>query len=209
MKSSIKLLFLLVLAAQTLACPGPQAKPDPSLASSAAAACDASQSAILRDADKRAAPYGLQAHLTKNFADRKVSWLMPESKYQQFVVQAQARYFGRCNDSGCFVFAAPSALIHDAVSGSMKEGRHDPELLAKTLSLPVKNLEGPLRIMTVDLNTTPVCARLPVEQDPGAYPCKSAEDRDCFKFGGYTWGGAPELILINAPVDKAQIEGVQ
>ena len=62
--------------------------------------------------------------------------------------------------------------------------------------------------MTLDINKARTCARLPVCMDPGAWPCQSADDKDCFKFGGYTGGGVPELMIINAPVDQTDIKVV-
>ena len=50
-----------------------------------------------------------------------------------------------------------------------------------------------------------MCVRLPVDSDPGVWKCTSAEDKDCFKFGGYTSGGVPEMMVINAPVDQAAV----
>jgi len=88
----------------------------------------------------------------------------------------------------------------------MKDGKHDPAALGAALGLPAANFEGPLRLITLDLDRTGVCARLPVEQDPGVWACKSAEDKDCFKFGGYTSGGVAETMVIDAPVDLATVE---
>jgi hypothetical protein len=34
-------------------------------------------------------------------------------------------------------------------------------------------------------------------------------DTDCFKFGGYTSGGGPELMAIDAPVVRTAIEEIQ
>jgi hypothetical protein len=47
-----------------------------------------------------------------------------------------------------------------------------------------------------------------LDSDPGVWKCTSPEDKDCFKFGGYTSGGVPEVMVINAPVAAAQIEEV-
>ena len=66
--------------------------------------CDAQQKAISQAADTRASPYSIDQHVEKNFKDRKVSWLMTDSAYQKFIVQTGAKNFGRCNDSGCFLF---------------------------------------------------------------------------------------------------------
>ena len=81
-------------------------------------------------------------------------------------------------------------------------------LLVLALGLPAANFDGPLRMMTMDLDDTATCARLPVDSDPGVWTCKSAEDTDCFKFGGYTSGGVPELIVIDAPVGQTTIDEV-
>jgi hypothetical protein len=170
--------------------------------------CDATQAQISRDADQQASPWNIEQHLAKNFPERKVSWLMKESAYQSFVVETNAKNFGRCNDSGCYLFAAPASVIRDAVRTSMVDGKHDPAALGKALGLPAKNFEGPLRMMTLDLDAARVCARLPVESDPGVWKCTTPEDKDCFKFGGYTSGGVPELMVINAPVPQAQVEQV-
>lgn len=171
--------------------------------------CDAAQAAFLQEGDQRAAPYSVAEHLRKNFTDHKVSWLMKDGAYQKFIVQTQAKNFGRCNDSGCYLFVAPAAVIHDAVKQSMSAGKHDPAVIGKALGLPAANFEGPLRMMTLDLNNAATCARLPVDSDPGVWKCQSDADKDCFKFGGYTSGGVPELMVVGAPVDKAQVEEVQ
>ena len=61
-------------------------------------------------------------------------------------------------------------------------------------------------MMTVDLGR--LCTRLPMDSDPGVWKCKGAEDKDCFKFGGYTSGGVPELMIINAPVAGTQVQQI-
>jgi hypothetical protein len=170
--------------------------------------CDATQAQISAEADQRASPFNIEKHLATNFPDRKVSWLMKDSAYQSFVVATNAKNFGRCNDTGCYLFAAPAAVIQKAVQESMKDGKHDPAQLGSALGLPAKNFEGTLRMMTLDLDATGVCVRLPVDSDPGVWKCTTPEDKDCFKFGGYTSGGVPEIMVINAPVAAAQIEEV-
>jgi hypothetical protein len=90
----------------------------------------------------------------------------------------------------------------------MKNGKHDPALLGAALGLPARSFEGPLRMMTLDLDASAVCARLPVDADPGVWKCKGPEDKDCFHFGGYTSGGIPEAMIIDAPVDSTQTEQV-
>lgn len=186
----------------------PQQPPAETQPPAPALACDARQGEISRGADTRAAPYSLAQHLAKNFPDGRVSWLMPDAKYQQFVVAPAAKKWGRCNDTGCFVFVSPTAVIHDAVKQSMKDGRHDPAALGKALGLPATNFEGTLRLMTHDLDEAGACARLPVDEDPGVWKCQSAEDKDCFKFGGYTSGGIPELMVIDALVERTTIDEV-
>lgn len=173
------------------------------------AACDAIQAAIRRDADTRAAPWSIARHLAKNFPDGKISWLMPESKYQVYIVKPGARRWGRCNDTACYLFAAPAAAIHAVVAASMHDGHHDPAALGKALGLPAASFEGPLRMMTLDIDDTGTCVRLPVEADPGVWKCETPGDKDCFQFGGYTSGGVPEIMVLNAPVDRTTIEQVQ
>lgn len=180
--------------------------PTPVELPAAMTACDLTQAATSRDADARAAPYGIAAHLAKNFADGEVAWLMKDASYQKFVVETAATKWGRCNDTGCYLFAAPAAVIHAAVEQSMTDGHHDPAVLGKALGLPAANLEGPLRMMTVDLDLVGACARLPVDSDPGVWACKTPDDTDCFKFGGYTSGGVPEIMVIDAPVDGTTID---
>jgi hypothetical protein len=175
---------------------------------STVAPCDDAQKAIAQAADTRASPYGIDQHVAKNFPDRKVSWLMTDSAYQKFIVQTGAKHFGRCNDNGCFLFAAPAATIQDAVAKSMVDGKHDPAVIGKALGLPAANFEGTLRMMTLDLAASKSCARLPVDEDPGVWKCQTPEDTDCFKFGGYTSGGIPEIMVVNAPVDQATVAEV-
>lgn len=181
--------------------------PEPVLPS-VVASCDERQKAISQEADLRASPYDIDEHVEKNFKDRKVSWLMTDGAYQKFIVQTGAKNFGRCNDSGCFLFAAPAATIQKAVEASMVEGKHDPAVIGRALGLPAKNFEGPLRMMTLDLAAARACARLPVEEDPGVWKCQTPEDTDCFKFGGYTSGGIPELMVIDAPVAQTVVTEV-
>jgi hypothetical protein len=171
-------------------------------------ACDARQTAILHDADARAAPWSIAEHLARNFPDRRVAWLMKDASYQAFVVKTAAKKWGRCDDTGCYVFAAPAAVIHTAVEQSMRDGHHDPAVLGKALGLPDANFDGALRMMTLDVATAGACVRLPIDSDPGVWKCKAPEDTDCFKFGGYTSGGVPEIMIIDAPVDKTVIEVV-
>ncbi|MFP2933406.1 hypothetical protein ACLESO_51315 [Pyxidicoccus sp. 3LG] len=184
--------------------------PEPEQLPSVTEACDEGQKAISQEADKLASPYGIDQHVDKNFKDRQVSWLMPEGLYQKYVVQTGAKNFGRCNDTACYLFAAPTATIQKAVADSMAggTGTHDPAVIGKALGLPAKNFEGPLRMMTLNLAATKTCARLPVEADPGVWKCQTPEETDCFKFGGYTSGGVPEIMVINAPVEQAQVAEV-
>lgn len=171
--------------------------------------CDARQTAISHDADTRAAPWSVAQHLAKNFPDGRVSWLMRETSYQSFVVKPAARKWGRCDDTGCYVFVAPAAVIHDAVAQSMTDGHHDPAALGKALGLPAANFDGPLRMMTLDIGKGTTCVRLPVDSDPGVWKCQTPQDTDCFHFGGYTSGGVPELMAIDALVDRTAIEEIQ
>ena len=48
--------------------------------------------------------------------------------------------------------------------------------------------------------TPGACVRLPLESDPGVWQCEGDGDEDCFRFGGYTSGGVPEVIVVDAPV---------
>ncbi len=199
--AGIALLYALVASGCALIRPAPTRPP-------LAERCDATQARISREADQRATPWNIEQHLAKNFPDHKVSWLMKESAYQSYVVQTNAKNFGRCNDTGCYLFAAPATVIQDAVRASMKDGQHDPAVLGQALGLPARNFEGTLRMMTLDLDAAGVCVRLPVESDPGVWKCTSPEDKDCFKFGGYTSGGVPEVMVLNAPVSRARTEEV-
>lgn len=192
-------------AAQTPTAAEPAAPEAPA----AIAACDAHQAGISHDADTRAAPWSLAQHLAKNFSDGKLSWLMKDASYQKFIVVPAAKHWGRCDDTGCYVFGAPAGVIHGAVEQSMTGGHHDPALLGKALGLPATNFDGPLRMMTLDLARQPTCVRLPVDSDPGVWKCTTAEDTDCFKFGGYTSGGIAEIMVINAAVEGTSIEEVQ
>jgi hypothetical protein len=169
--------------------------------------CDEKQAAISKEADERAKPYGIVQHLEKNFPDMKVSWLMKETPYQNFVVKTAAEKFGRCDDTGCYLFAAPTSVIEAAVKKATTGDTHDAAVLGEALGLPAKNFEGPLRMMTLDLAAaTSACVRLPVDADPGVWKCQSEADKDCFKFGGYTSGNVPEVMVINAPVAQAVVQ---
>ena len=174
----------------------------------AAAACDSHQAGISHDADTRAAPWSIAQHLAKNFPDGRVSWLMKDASYQTYIVATAAKSWGRCDTTGCYVFAAPAGVIHGAVTQSMTGGHHDPAALGTALGLPASNFEGPLRMMTLDLGKPPTCARLPVDSDLGVWKCQTPEDTNCFKFGGYTSGGVAEVMVINAAVDQTSIEDV-
>jgi hypothetical protein len=76
------------------------------------------------------------------------------------------------------------------------------------LCSPASNFEGPLRLMTFDTSKVGACVRLPVDADPGVWKCQPPQDTDCFKFGGYTSGGVPEVMVINAAVARTTIEQV-
>jgi hypothetical protein len=192
-----------------LGCAGaPRPAPTPP-AGAPPSSCDAHQAAISHDADRRAAPWSAVQHLAKNFPDGRVSWLMKETSYQSFVVVPAASKWGRCDDTGCYVFVAPAAVIHDAVAHAMTGGHHDPAALGKTLGLPAANVEGPLRMMTLDIDQEATCVRLPVDSDPGVWKCQTPQDTDCFQFGGYTSGGVPELMAIDAPVARTAVEEIQ
>ena len=188
--------------------PTPTPVPTPATPAPAAAACDLRQGEILREADALAAPWSTAQHLARNFPDGRVAWLMKAASYTKYVVELDASRWGRCDDTGCYVFVAPAAVIHAAVERSMADGRHDPAVLGQALGLPAANFDGPLRMMTLDLDDVAACARLPVERDPGVWKCASAEDTACFAFGGYTSGGIPELIVIDAPVAGTTITPV-
>lgn len=214
MKLSLSLLLTLAIGCGG-ARPAPQTPMTPTTPTTEAqpaappATCDAAQAAISHDADTRAAPWSIAQHFAKNFPDGKISWLMPESKYQDYVVKPGAQKWGRCNDTACYLFAAPAAVIHAAVTASMHDGHHDAAALGKALGLPATSFEGPLRMMTLDVDDTGTCVRLPVDEDPGVWKCKTPEDKDCFKFGGYTSGGIAEIMVLNAPVARTTIEEVQ
>ncbi|HLT37931.1 MAG TPA: hypothetical protein VK034_16715, partial [Enhygromyxa sp.] len=187
--------------------PEPEPTPEPPKVSTGK--CDEHQTELSSQADERAKPYGILAHLDKNFPDMKVSWLMKEKPYQTYVVETKAANFGRCNDSGCYLFAAPTSVIEAAVEKSLTGEGHDPAVLGEALGLPAANFEGPLRMMTLDLATAEACVRLPVDEDPGVWKCQSEDDKDCFKFGGYTSGGIPEIMVIDAPVALATVREIQ
>ena len=210
---SLRFLITLTLVAACGARPAPQAPQPPEAPEEASTpdhplACNEQQITVSREADTRAAPWSIAQHLTKNFSDGRISWLMKDGSYQDFVVKTGAKKWGRCNDTGCYVFAAPAAVIHGAVEKSMVNGHHDPAAIGQALGLPAKNFEGPLRMMTFDLDDGAVCVRLPVDSDPGVWKCQTPEDKDCFKFGGYTSGGIPELMALDVPVDQTKIEEV-
>jgi hypothetical protein len=205
MKKAVGVALLLVLVTSGCVSTGAGIPPAPP---PLVARCDATQARISEEADQRASPWSIEKHVAKNFPGRQVSWLMKDSAFQTFVVQTNAKNFGRCDDTGCYLFAAPTTVIQRAVQESMKDGRHDPAVLGKALGLPAKNFEGTLRMMTLDLDATDVCVRLPVDSDPGVWKCTSPEETDCFKFGGYTSGGVPEVMVINAPVARARIEEI-
>jgi hypothetical protein len=185
------------------------AKTEPAPPQVSTGTCDEKQAKTSKEADERAKPYGISEHLSKNFPDMKVSWLMKETPYQNFVVKTAAKNFGRCDDTGCYLFAAPTKVIEDAINKAVTDKGHDPAVIGQALGLPAKNFEGPLRMMTLDLKeVTSACVRLPVDADPGVWKCQTPEDKDCFKFGGYTSGNVPEVMVINAPVDKAVVREI-
>jgi len=195
-------------AATTNPAPEPEPEPEPAKLEVSTGECDETQTAISKQADERAKPYGILPHLDKNFADMKISWLIKEGPYQEYIVEPEAEFFGRCNDAGCFQFAAPTEVIAAAVEASITDEGHDAAKLGKALGLPAENMDGPLRMLTLDLRASKTCVRLPVDDDPGVWKCKSEDDTDCFKFGGYTSGGVPELLAINAPVAIAEVREI-
>lgn len=206
--SPIASLALTILIACGGAAPAPRPPTPTPTPTAAGPACSEGQATVSREADTRAAPYGIAPHLAKNFPDGSVSWLMKDVDYDRFIVKPAAKKWGRCNDTGCYLFAAPTAVIHGAVTASMKDGHHDPAALGKALGLPAASFEGTLRMMTLDFGKAGACVRLPVDADPGVWKCKTPEDTDCFKFGGYTSGGIAEIMVIDAPVEGTTIEEV-
>jgi hypothetical protein len=186
----------------------PEPEPEPDPAPTVAMTCDAHQAEVSTKADELAAPWSIEQHLAKNFPGKKVSWLMKEDPYQNYVVKSGAENFGRCDDTGCYLFAAPTSVIEAAVQKAITGETHDAAVLGQALGLPAKNFEGPLRMMTLDLSVTGSCVRLPVDEDPGVWKCESEADKDCFKFGGYTSGGVPEVMVINGPVAAAVVREI-
>ena len=157
------------------------------------------------EVNRRASPWNHEQHLAKNFAGGRVAWLMPEATYQKYIVTPQAPKFGRCNETGCYQFVAPAEVIERVVRESKKDGGHDAAAVGAALGLPAKNFEGPLRLMVLDIRRTPLCVRLPIDSDPGVWKCSGPDDTSCFKHGGYTAGGIPELMVIDAPVTETTI----
>src|SRR5688500_14656579 len=104
----VTLLFLIGCAGASTPVAQPVAPPT---ATVPAASCDTRQADILREADARATPWSTAQHLAKNFPDGRVAWLMKDASYQSFVVKTAAPKWGRCNDTGCYVFAAPATVI--------------------------------------------------------------------------------------------------
>jgi hypothetical protein len=187
----------------------PPPAPPPATATLAAPVpnhCDAEQAKIRTEADRRAGPRGVQTHLAEHFKDGKVSWLMKLCDYQTYVAQKNAPYFGRPLGANQYLFAGPTADMKKAVADASSGGKHDPAKLAKSLGLSPDNMKGPLIMLTLDLSTAGACVRLPVETDPGAKACCAAGEDDCFKFGGRTSGGMPEVMIINAPTAYATLD---
>ena len=164
--------------------------------------CSPAQADISAKADARAAPSGILPHLEKDFPGRSISWVMPDGAYQKYIVTAQAKNFGRCNADGCFQFGAPTGVLEKAIADATTADGHDPAILGKALGLPPANVTGTLRLVTLDAAATNTCLRLPVEEDPGV-------DKSAFVFGGYTSGGVPEVMVIDAPVDKAVVKEIK
>lgn len=205
---SLSTRLVLLLALPLLGCESTLPAPPPAAPAASAGPCSAAQARISADADRRANPWGIEKHLAKNFPDHEIAWLMKDSAYQSFVVTPRAAKLGRCDAGTCYLFASPAAVVRSAVAASMKDGKHDPAALGKALGLPASKFEGALRMMTLDLDAAGACVRLPVESDPGVWKCTSDADEVCFKFGGYTSGGVPELMVLDAPVAKARVEEI-
>ncbi|WNG13562.1 hypothetical protein [Cystobacter fuscus] len=66
--------------------------------------------------------------------------------------RGEARYVERPNWRGNV------RTIQQAVADSRVDGKHDPAVLGRALGLPTKNLEGPLKTMTLNLATSKTCA---------------------------------------------------
>jgi hypothetical protein len=47
-----------------------------------------------------------------------------------------------------------------------------------------------------------------VEEDPGVWACQGVDDTDCFRFGGYTSGNVPEVMVVNAPVKAVSVREI-
>ena len=188
-------------------CGGTQTPPQPPAATSA---CSAEQVGISRNADELAAKAGdagITEHLDKNFPGGLVAWVIPEEKYKDYILKPPAKKWGRpsASESYQFQFAGPIAVVRAKVNQTTTEDRH---VLEEALGVTSGNLKGPIRLVTLDVRKSGVCVRLPTSEDPGATKCTTAEQKDCFKFGGFTSGGVPEIMIIDAPVDRTIDEPV-
>eukprot|EP00727_Mastigamoeba_balamuthi_P009224 m51a1_g4924 hypothetical protein (225) ;mRNA; r:247239-247913 len=186
-----------------------------------AAACDTEQEMLRVYGDRRAEEMRADnstTHFRRNFTRGLVSFAIRNGTWHRFydpkTAVNPARFFGRSSDvaglRGFHQFAAPTSVFRDVNRWCSRTGGQGfpASMCAQArrtlwLRLGIPDHNESFYVVTIDTVATPLCYRLPMEADPGASHCLGLPDERCFKFGGFTSGGAPEILLINATVSSA------
>eukprot|EP00727_Mastigamoeba_balamuthi_P009227 m51a1_g4927 hypothetical protein (229) ;mRNA; r:256321-257588 len=179
-----------------------------------AATCDTEQDMLRVYGDKRAMEMkadNASTHFSKYFTG-SASFAIKTSAWRKYyspeTAQNPAEFFGRTSDvaglKGVHQFVAPTSEFQDAIDRCSGSGSTTANCTEATKSLfqrlGIPDHDETFYVVTIDTTATPLCYRLPMEADPGAGHCVGVPDERCFKFGGFTSGGAPEILLISAPV---------
>ena len=155
----------------------------------------------------------LKNHLATYFSDNAVAFFMPATFFNP-----DHRFFGRMENSEFFQFVLPlDTMLHafDQAVVKRKAGTFTikAEIFGELLGLPLSNFKWNIenktlhRLITcrVDSLKDDLCVRMPMHDDPGVWKCsKGTWDEQCFKFGGFTSGKLPELVIVNLPYNKCR-----
>ena len=132
-------------------------------------------------------------HLAAHFKS-KGSYLVSDSVYQRFV--KGNRKLGRPQGGNSYLFVAGGEAIDKVLEAAKKGDGYDFTVVEQKLSLPPGTYAAAGGLWRIDVNVMTNCARFPTKDDPGA----NAE----FVAGGFTKGGIPEILVINAPARFAK-----
>ena len=133
------------------------------------------------------------AHVAKHFSPHG-SYLVNDYVYENFVKGKPK--LGRPVDGHSYLFVASSKTITDVLKAAKKpDGTTDYTVIELKLGLPGGTYKPDGGLWRVDVDVKSGCYRLPKHDDPGA--------NSDFKPGGFTSGGVPEILAIDAKEAKS------